>query len=60
MFSVSDLEAPWRNLPISEKQKDIFRSGGYRSGIEDLTRGQASLIIGSGVIKKKSSHGKRK
>jgi len=57
LFSVSDLEAPWRTLPISDKQKDIFRSSGYRAGIDELSRGQASLIIGSGVLKRKAARG---
>ncbi len=53
LFAVSDIEASWRTLPISDKQKDLFRASGYRAGIDDLSRGQASLIIGSGVLKKK-------
>ncbi len=53
-FIVSDLDASWRNQPISDKQKGLFRSHGYRSGIEELSRGQASLIIGSGVLKRKA------
>jgi len=55
LFTVSDLEAPWRALPISDKQKSLFRSFGYTSGIEDLSRGQAALIIGSGVLNKKAA-----
>lgn len=55
LFAVSDLEAPWRKLPISEKQKDLFRSGGFRSGIDSLTRGQAAMIIGSRILRKKKS-----
>lgn len=54
IFSVSDLEAPWRRLPISDKQKDLFHSFGYRAGIEDLSRGQAALIISSGVLSRKA------
>lgn len=54
IFSVSDLEAPWRALPISDKQKGLFKSFGYSSGIEDLSRGQAALIIGSGVLSRKA------
>ena len=34
LFTLSDLEANWRGLPISDKQKDLFLSFGYRSGIE--------------------------
>lgn len=55
LFSVSDLEAEWRSLPISEKQKSYFTSHGYRAGIEDLSRGQASLIISSGIVNKKAA-----
>jgi ATP-dependent helicase IRC3 len=55
LFSVSDLDAPWRALPISDKQQSFFRSFGYRAGIEDLSRGQAALIIGSGVLNKKTA-----
>ena len=55
VFTVSDLEAKWRTLPISDKQKDLFRSFGYRSGIEELSRGQASLIISSGVLNRKAA-----
>ena len=54
MFALSDLEAPWRGLPISDRQKDIFKSSGYKAGIEDLSRGQAALIIGSGILRKKA------
>lgn len=57
LFTISDLEAHWRTLPISDKQKDLFRSYGYRSGIEDLSRGQAALIISSGVLSKKAVRG---
>lgn len=55
LFAVSDLEAPWRTLPISDKQKGLFHSFGYKAGIEDLSRGQAALIISSGVLKKKTA-----
>lgn len=54
LFTLSDLEANWRILPISTKQKNFFRCHGYKAGIESLTRGQASLIISSGVIGGKS------
>jgi superfamily II DNA or RNA helicase len=54
IFSVSDLDAPWRQLPISQKQKDLFRSYRYSSGIDDLSRGQAALIISSGILNKRA------
>lgn len=55
LFVVSDLEAPWRHQPISDKQKSIFRSKGFKNGIDDLTKGQASMIIQSGVLLKKNA-----
>jgi len=54
LFTISDLDASWRKLPISDKQKSVFKSFGYRAGIDDLSRGQASLILSSGVLNKKS------
>lgn len=56
LFAISDLEAPWRQLPISDKQKDLFRSFGFRNGIDDLSRGQAATIISSGVLKRKGRY----
>jgi ATP-dependent helicase IRC3 len=53
-FAISDLDAPWRKLKISDKQKDIFRSHGFKAGIDDLSRGQAAIIISSGVLNKKA------
>lgn len=53
LFVVSDLNASWRELPISERQKELFRSYGFKNGIEDLSRGQASIIIGSGALRRK-------
>lgn len=54
MFLASDLTAPWRCLPISDRQMSVLRSFGYSSGIQDLTRGQASVILQSGILKKKT------
>lgn len=54
-FVLNDIESPWRKLPISDKQKDLFRSFGFRSGIEELSRGQAALIISSGVLNRKAA-----
>lgn len=54
LFTVSDLDAPWRKLPISDKQLGLFKSHGFKAGIEDLSRGQAALIISSGVLNKKA------
>lgn len=55
LFTISDIEAPWRELPVTDRQKDLFRSFGYRAGIESLSRGQASLIISSGVLNRKAA-----
>lgn len=52
MFVMADREAHWRNQPISEKQKACFRSYGYRSGIKELTKGQASDLLASGILKR--------
>jgi superfamily II DNA or RNA helicase len=52
LFVLSDREAPWRDEPISPKQLEIFRSAGYRSGIEQMTKGQASDLISSGVLRR--------
>ncbi len=60
LFAISDLEAAWRFQPISEKQKGVFRSGGYKNGIDELTKGQASDIIASGVLRKKKATTSRK
>ena len=49
LFAVSDLEAEWRNLPITGGQKSIIRSCGFKDGIDELTRGMASMII-SGIL----------
>jgi len=54
-FVVSDLEASWRHEPITERQKNVFRARGYKAGIDELSRGQASFIIGSGVLNKKAA-----
>lgn len=54
LFIVSDKEAAWRDLPISEKQINCFRSYGYRAGIEHLTRGQAADLISSGCLRRAS------
>lgn len=53
-FIVSDMDANWRHLPISDKQRGVFKSYGYRSGIDELSRGQAALLIASGALNKKA------
>ncbi len=52
LFAVSDLDAPWRDEPISENQKSFFKRKRFTAGIDHLTRGQADLIIKSGVLRK--------
>lgn len=50
LFVVADKEAPWRNLPISEKQAAFIRKRGFKAGVDRLTRGQAAALIGSGAL----------
>ena len=50
LFVINDLTARWRDDPISEKQLETFRKAGYRSGLEDLTKGQACQIIQTGIL----------
>lgn len=52
LFVVADRDASWRTLPISEKQSAFIRKHGFRAGVEDLTRGQAAALIGSGALKR--------
>jgi hypothetical protein len=52
MFVVSDREAPWRNMPPSEKQLAYIRGHGFRAGLDKLTRGQAADLISSGALKR--------
>lgn len=52
LFIVNDRQAGWRDLPASEKQIACIRASGYRAGIENLTRGQASDLIASGRLRK--------
>lgn len=52
LFIISDREAGWRDQPASEKQLACIRKKGYRAGIRNLTRGQASDLISSGKLGK--------
>lgn len=53
VFTVSDKEASWRNLPASEKQIEFIRkTSGCRAGLDRLTRGQASDLISSGALRR--------
>jgi ATP-dependent helicase IRC3 len=52
LFVISDKGAEWRELPISEKQMNLFRRCGFKSGIKNLSRGQAADLISSGVLKR--------
>jgi superfamily II DNA or RNA helicase len=56
-FSVSDQDADWRKLPLTDKQLALFKGYGFKKGIESLTRGQAATIISSNVLKKKKVSG---
>jgi superfamily II DNA or RNA helicase len=50
-FILKDKSAPWRDKQISEDQKKVFIKGRYKSGINELTRGQAATLIGSGILR---------
>ena len=52
-FVVSDLNAAWRNYPITDKQKEMLAGHGFAEGIDDLTKGQAAMIIGALLSNKK-------
>ena len=52
-FLLVDRDAPWRDRPITDGQAKVFSSGGFKSGIDKLTRGQASDLIGSGALRRK-------
>lgn len=52
-FLLVDRDAPWRDRPITDGQAKVFASGGFKSGISQLTRGQASDLIGSGALRRK-------
>jgi len=52
LFLLADRDALWRKGPISERQREILRSKGYRAGIDQLTKGQASDLIGSGALRR--------
>lgn len=50
LFVLSDREAEWRKLPITDKQKEALRKCGFKAGVDKLTRGQASDLMNSGVL----------
>lgn len=54
-FVLGDLNASWRKEPISEKQLAFFKEYRHGSGVKDLTKGQASVLIDSGILKRKAS-----
>lgn len=58
-FVLRDREAEWRKRPVTEGQIHLFRSYGYRKGIDRLNRGQASDLIGSGILKQKAARTRR-
>lgn len=49
-FALSDKDASWRNEPITEKQKALFKKCRFKAGIDKLTKGQATDIISSGIL----------
>jgi len=58
MFLLSDLNAPWRQEPASENQKGILKELGYKTGIDKLTKGDASDIIRNSKLKRSRSNNK--
>jgi hypothetical protein len=50
-FPWADMDAPWRKHKISDGQRKYLEKKGYRAGIDELTKGDAAIIIGSGVLK---------
>lgn len=51
-FSVCDRQASWRDSPATDKQVAYIRKHGFRSGLKELTRGQASDLIASRALSK--------
>ena len=45
LFILSDKEAAWRKLPISEGQIKALNNKRFRAGLDKLTRGQAATIL---------------
>jgi len=45
LFILSDKNAAWNNEPISEGQINTLHKFRYRSGLDHLSKGQASVII---------------
>jgi ATP-dependent helicase IRC3 len=54
-FTVSDRQAPWRDSPATEKQISYIRKHGFKSGLKELSRGQASDLIASGALNRKAA-----
>lgn len=50
-FVLCDLDASWRKEKISNNQKKIINSFGYRAGVDQLTKGQAAIIIDKKIKK---------
>ncbi len=53
LFVVNDRNAPWRDESISEKQILTFKKRGFIAGVNQLSKGQASDLIGSGALRRK-------
>jgi hypothetical protein len=44
-FILVDTEAEWRQSPISDAQKECLRKRGYTSGVDQLSKGEASVLM---------------
>lgn len=49
-FSLNDRDASWRSDPITDKQLAYFKRKQFETGVDELSRGQAYDLIGSGVL----------
>lgn len=53
LFILADRDAAWRGSPITARQLELFRKRGFKNGIDRLTRGQASDLIGAGALRRR-------
>ena len=51
-FTLADNNAAWRKEKATEAQLNILKKHRFKAGIDKLTKGQAAIIISSGVLKR--------
>lgn len=56
LFVLSDKAALWRNDPISDGQKKLFKRYRFTAGINKLTKGQAAILIDNGALHRVSNN----